>query len=396
MGAVTSTEPRSRPCRLLHLVSTFAIKTDTKWLVQIARHLDREAFQLSAACFYEGGPIRDQLEALGVSTYNLNVPGERNPRAVVRARRLIEDLGCDIVHTHLLRADLFGGAAARWAGIPVIVSTVYAIGQYRRAKQRRTDRLLDAACAALPTHTIAVSEAVKRDCVDRMRTSPDDITVIHTGIDAPENIDPHRAAMQREQWGGAAAGPFILTIARLSYEKGVDTLIDAAAILRDRHPEIRFIVLGEGPDRGKLKARMDAAGLTGVVTLAGFCDDVWPSLAATDIVCLPSKSEGMPNVLLEAMAVGKPIVATGVGGVPEAITPAQNGLLVAPDDPRALAAGLARLLDDEALASRLGAAAKQTIEARFRARDAVSRYGEVYDRLSMQHKGRRANVVTAI
>ncbi|HVP13574.1 MAG TPA: glycosyltransferase [Phycisphaerae bacterium] len=396
MAPAPPIEALRRPCRLLHLVSTFAIKTDTKWLVQIARHLDREAFVLSAACFYEGGPIRDQLEALGVQTYNLDMPDERDPRAVLRARRLIEDCHCDVVHTHLLRADLFGGAAARWAGTPAIVSTVYAVGQYRREKRRRTDRLLDVACAALPTHVIAVSEAVKRDCVDRLRLRPDDITVIHTGIDAPETIDAGRAAGLREQWGGGAAGPFILTIARLTYEKGVDTLVDVASLLRHTHPNVRFIVLGEGPDRSALEAKIQASGLIGVVTLAGFCEEVWPALAAADIVCLPSKSEGMPNVLLEAMAVGKPIVATSVGGIPEAITSGQNGLLVEAGDPRALAKGIARLSDDKTLAQRLGVAAKRAVEARFRARDAVAQYAKVYERLLLQPGGKRAGAATAI
>jgi glycosyltransferase involved in cell wall biosynthesis len=380
---------------LLHLVSTFAIKTDTKWLVQIARHLDREEFRLSAACFYQGGPIRDQLESLGVTTYDLNVPGERDPRALMRARRLIQEVGCDLVHTHLLRADLFGGAAARWAGIPAIVSTVYAIGQFRREKRRRADRLLDAACAALPTHAIAVSEAVKQDCVVRLHMKPECISVIHTGIDPPQLVDLDRATALRNTWAPEGTGPLVLTLARLSYEKGVDTLIDAAAVLRNTHPRARFVVVGDGPDRAELEARISGNGLTGVVKLAGFCEDVWPALAAADVVCLPSKSEGMPNVLLEAMAVGKPIVATSVGGVPEAIASGENGLLAGPGDPLALAAAIARLADDSALAQRLGAAAKQTMEDRFRARDVVARYAELYQRLLTQQGGKRASLATA-
>lgn len=374
-------ELRQSPRHALHLVSTFAVKTDTKWLVQVARHLDSSRFRLSAACFYEGGPIRDQLEYLGVPTYNLDVPDERDPRAIVRARRLIRKLDCDLVHTHLLRADLFGGAAARWAGLQVIVSTVYAVGQYRREKRRKTDRLLDAACASLPTHVVAVSNAVKRDCVDRLGMRSDDVTVIHTGIDPPGEIDEHAAAELREAWGAGDGVPLILTIARLSYEKGLDTLIDAAAVLRRTHPTAKFVVLGEGPDRPLLEERIRSNGLTDCVALAGFHADVWPAIAAADIICLPSKSEGMPNVLLEAMAVGKPIVATAVGGIPEAVASNMNGLLVPAEDPAALAAALAQLVDDRSLARRLGAAAKRTVADRFLARDAVAAYGELYDRL---------------
>ncbi|MBN2562406.1 MAG: glycosyltransferase [Phycisphaerae bacterium] len=394
MHTVLPTGSKRTPPTLLHLVSTFQIKTDTKWLVQVARYLDRGSFRLSAACFYTGGPVRDQLEAMGVRTYNLNVRDERDPRAIVRARRLIAEIGCEIVHTHLLRADLFGGAAARWAEVPIIVSTAYAMGQYRRQRRRRCDRLLDAMCSRLPTHAIAVSQAVKDDCVDRLDMAPDRVTVIHTGVDPPEAIDPDRVAALRCEWGVGPEVPLVVTVARLSYEKGLDTLIDAAEVLRETHPLVRVVVVGEGPDRVDLEARIRDRGLTGMMLLAGFYPDVWPVYAAADVLCLPSKSEGMPNVLLEAMAIGRPVVATAVGGVPEAVVAEENGLLVEPENARQLAAAIARLVDDGATALRLGAAAKRTIEGRFLARDVVARYSDFYRRLLAQ-RGRGRVCVTA-
>jgi len=436
--------PFGRPIRVLHLVSTFAVKTDTKWLVQIARHTDRRDFVLHAACFYDGGPIRDELERLGVATHNLDCPSERDPRAILRVRRLIRRLDCDIVHTHLLRADLLGGLAARWAGVPQIVSTVYAIGAFRREKRRRTDRLLDAVCARLPTHVIVVSEAVRRDCVQRLGVDARRITVLHTGIDPPAetrlgqtDLGSAKAATTgtatasamgisggsapatilgaatgatvataigaetgrgigagtgvametmaqalRASWGVPPACPLILTIARLSYEKGVDDLIDAAAELHERLGDVRFVVVGDGPDRSALTERVQRHGLNGVVRLAGFVADVWPAIAAADVVCLPSKSEGMPNVLLEAMSAGKPIVASAVGGIPEAVASGRNGLLVPPNSPHDLAAGIARLVGDAALARRVGEAARATIEQRFLAKDVVQRYEQLYRRLA--------------
>jgi len=371
----------ARPWRILHFVSTFGVKTDTKWLVQIARHLDRRRFSLSAACFHEDGPIRGELESLGVSTFNLGVPNERDPRAIVRARRLIVQQGCDIVHTHLLRADLLAGLAARWAGVPVIISTVYALGEFRREKRRRTDPLLDAVCAVLPTHAVAVAEAVKRDCIKRLRMRAENITVIHTGIDPPHPMDAGRIASARAKWGLSTEHRLVLTLARLSYEKGVDTLVEAAKLVRQTHADVRFVVLGEGPDRPAIEERIRALNLDSVVRLAGFDADVWPAIAAADVVCLPSKSEGMPNVLLEAMAAGKPIVATCVGGIPEAVESETNGLLVEPDESANLAGALSRVLADAGLARRIGEAARATAQARFNAREAVEVYGRLYRRL---------------
>ncbi len=379
--SATALASADEPCRLLHLVSTFAIKTDTKWLLQIARHLDRRKYQMSAACFYGGGPVQAQLEALGVRTFDLGVPRELDPRAMFRAQRLIARLQPEIVHTHLLRADIYGAIGARLAGVPVVLSTVYAMGDYRREKRRSSDWLIDAACARLPTHAIAVSEAVKNDCVARHGMNADRVTVIHTGVEPPATVDARAAGLARASWGCCGEEKVILTLARLSYEKGIDTLIDAASVLRDTHPEVRIIVLGEGPDHEALQSRILERQVEDVVKLAGFTRDVWSAIAGADVVCLPSKSEGLPNVLLEAMAMARPIVATRVGGIPEALTDEHDGLLVEPNRPHLLAHALGRVLHDTTFAARMGRAAQATMQRRFHARDVVGRYEALYTRL---------------
>lgn len=377
MHTVYPSVSRSHPTKVVHFVSTFAVKTDTKWLLQLARYLDPNEFQLSVACFYEGGPIQLQLNALGIRTHNLDVPAEHDPRAIIRARNFIEQCEAQIVHTHLLRADLMAGLAARWAAVPAIISTCYALGEYRREKKRRADRLLDAVCSALPTHTLAVSRAVAFDCITRLHMDPQDVSVIHTGIDPPPRRYESEAAELRRKWG-ADGRPLVLALSRLSHEKGIDVLIDAAAKLRKQMSDVRVVVLGEGPDRPLLQARINELNLDGVVTLAGFHPDVWPALTAADVVCMPSKSEGMPNALLEAMVMEKPVVASFVGGIPEAIIDEENGLLAEPGDPHALAAGLHRCLSDRPFADRLGQSAARTVKSSFLARDAVARYAALY------------------
>ena len=382
MSAFDSAAPNpGGPCDLLHLVSTFEVKTDTKWIVQIAHYLDRRRFRMSVACFHGDGPIRDRLEDLGVRTHNLEVPDERDPRGVLRARRLIDNGGYDIVHTHLLRADLLGGLAARWARVPVIVSSVYAIGTYSRARRRLADPMLDVACARLPKHVLAVSDAVRRDCMDRLHIPDDRISVIRTGIDPPECLDPLWGVAKRRGWGIDGHAPLVVTAARLSHEKGIEVLIDAAALVRRERPDARFVVIGEGPMRGELEARIAAADLGEVVRLVGFESDVWHALMAADVFCLPSHSEGMPNAILEAMAAARPIVATAVGGVPEAVVPGLNGVLVRAGDTAGLAKALMEMVNDRTTALRLGQAAKRTVQERFLARTVVARYGQMYQKL---------------
>ncbi len=371
-----------RPRKILHLVSTFAPKTDTKWLLHVARHLDRRRFELHAACYHEGGEIERRLAAIGIATHNLGIDIVADPRAISRGMRLIERIGPDLVHTHLLRADLLGGVAARSAGVPVIVTTAYAVGAFRRAVRRASDPLLDAVCRLLPTHVLAVSDAVRQDCIFRLGWPADRVKVIRTGIDPPDSINSAAVKRLREEWGcgdGRENTPAVLTVARLSYEKGVDVLIDAAAELRDA--AVRFIVIGDGPQRGPLQRRIDDLGLAGRVRLAGYCNDVWPCLAAADVVAVPSLMEGMPNALLEAMALGRPIVATNVGGIPEAVESRVSGLLVPPADPNALAAGIRELLNDADLSRQLGRTAAAEVEKRFLARDVVAQYESWYESL---------------
>jgi len=386
MKWVGSQSSHARPRRLLHFVSTFKLKTDTKWLIQLSRHLDRREFSTSVACFYDGdGAARPQLDRLGVRTYCLDVPGDLDPRAIWRAQRLIREIRPEIIHTHLLRADLYGAAAGRLAGVPV-VSTAYAIGEFRRATRRWCDPLLDQACAALPTHTIAVSEAVRLDCVERLGMPPDEVSVIRTGIDPPPEPAAFQIAEARSALGVAEGDELVLAVARLSYEKGLETLIEAAALLRRRRPRLHLVVLGEGPQGGMLQKRITDLKLGGTVRLLGHVDDVWTALAAAEVFCLPSKSEGLPNALLEAMAMRCPIVATAVGGVPEAIVCGENGLLVPPADPVALAEATARLLEHRQVAKRLGQSARQTIERRFLARDVAARYASLYTALIREGK----------
>lgn len=381
---------RRERIEILHLVSTFAPKADTKWLVQLAHHVDTAKFRLTAACFYGDGSIRSQLEGLDVQTHNFSIEDERDLRAVLRARSLMQAGGFEIVHTHMLRADLLGGMAARLAKVPVIVSTVYAIGDFRRARRRRSDRILDAACNALPTQFVAVSEAVRHDCIERAGIAPDQVTVIRTGIDLPPRPEPEDVERFRRQHRIAANHRLVVTLARLSYEKGIDTLIDAATTLRRICPNVRLLVLGDGPDREALRRHIYELGLADIITLGGFHEDVWPALFASDIVCLPSKSEGMPNALLEAMAADRPIVATSVGGIPEALTHEENGLLVPPERPELLANAMGRLLDDAELARRLGQAARDTVETRFTAQQVARAYAHFYEMLLMRRRGKRA------
>ncbi|MBN1345058.1 MAG: glycosyltransferase family 4 protein [Phycisphaerae bacterium] len=364
-------------------MSTFELKTDTKWLLSLLGHVDRHRVDPSIACMYGGGAMRKRFESLGIETADFASPGEIDLSAAARIYRYIRSGRFDVVHTHLLRADLYAGLAARLAGTRAIVSTVYAIGPYRRSRRRRLDGLLDQLTRLWPTHLVAVSEAVRADCGRRLRWPASKVSVIHTGIEPGEYgaCEPARRRI-RAEWGFDQTAPLIVTVARLSYEKGLPTLIQAAGELSDRHPSAMFAIVGEGPMRSELAAQIDSLGLSETVRLIGFRTDVPDVLAAADVFCLPSRMEGMPNVLLEASAARVPIVATRVGGVPELIADNVTGLLVPPGNADALAGAIGRLIEDPSLRDRLGQAARRQVEQEFSVSAVAEKYQALHESLA--------------
>lgn len=183
---------------------------------------------------------------------------------------------------------------------------------------------------------------------------------------------------------GLAGRTVVLCSGRLVARKNVDLLLEAfaraAARVRLDEPPL-LVLLGDGPERGALEARAARADLAGRVRFAGFREDVARWLFAADLFVLPSRLEGLPNALLEAMATGLPVLATDLGGCREAVASGESGLLVAPDDASSLEAALVRLLDDAALRARLGAAAARVIAERFTLDAVAPRYLELYRRL---------------
>jgi glycosyltransferase involved in cell wall biosynthesis len=202
---------------------------------------------------------------------------------------------------------------------------------------------------------ITVCHAFGRELSRRTGVALGNISVLHNSIRPQLPATETEAQTLRSRFGIANDESLILAVGRLSKEKAHIDLLAAFSRLLESNPEIksRLMIVGDGPERGRLKAAADSFGCKGRVIFAGQVNDVWPFYSAADVFVLPSHSEGSPNVLLEAMAAGIPIVATEVGGVPEMVEHNQSAMLVPANDPTALAAAIARILGDQNLAERL-------------------------------------------
>ena len=277
----------------------------------------------------------------------------------------------DVVHTHTSKAALIGGIAARLARVPAIVNTAHNLGflAFQQRSLRELFRLYDRTLFAVTAHRIVtVSERVRDGLLAGGIARPHKVVAIHNGIDVSGFEGDARAAdaaALRAELGLTPAHCLIAVVARLVWFKGIDVLVAALPALLSASPHCRVAIAGAGPLRETLEAQARTLGVSAALIFLGERSDISAILAAADIFALPSVSEGLPISILEAMAAGKPVVASSVGGVPELVTDGETGCLVPPREPIALAKALMLLADDPALRQRMGAAGRACVAGTF-------------------------------
>jgi len=277
----------------------------------------------------------------------------------------------DLVHSHEFTMAFYGAAASRWLHKPHVITMhggQRVLSHWRRRLAFRWSMRQSRAVAA-------VSGATRQLFLDALHLSPDAITVVHNGIVGPPAGDP---AGFRRELGVSQDEVLIVSVGNLYPVKGHHVLLQALAQLAARAdlPPWRMALAGRGRETDRLKQFAGEQGLDRVHFL-GHRPDVPDILAAADVWVMPSLSEGLPLALLEAMFAGKAVVASSVGGIPEVIQPELDGLLVAPNDPPALAGALGRLILDAGLRTRLGCAARQKAASQF----SVAHMTDDYERL---------------
>jgi glycosyltransferase involved in cell wall biosynthesis len=218
------------------------------------------------------------------------------------------------------------------------------------------------------------------------------IRVIPNGIDTDRFQPRGRRSLARRALGVPGTTPLVVTVANLTVVKGIDVLVEAAIRVKAALPRCVFIVAGRGSERSKLIERITALGLMRDFRLLGSHDDVADLLEAADVFLLPSRAEGQPNAVLEAMSMGLPVVATRVGGVPELVRHECEALLVASEEPDALAGACLRILGSARLGRRLGQAGRARVCAQFSLGEMVRRYETLYEQLT-QEIGRKRHVL---
>jgi glycosyltransferase involved in cell wall biosynthesis len=267
-------------------------------------------------------------EALSVPFERMAAPHDLDPRLAVRVRRATRE--ADLVHTHLVHADVYGALGAR-----VLVSTKHNDDPFRTGAFRYVERALTHRASRI----IAITNALARFQVERVGLPREKVEVIHYGLDEPPG--PWGTNPADDVPGDARV---LLAVCRLEPQKGIDVAIRALPEVVARHPDARLVVLGEGPQRAELEE--PARSLGAPVHLLGRVPDVAAWLRRAELLVHPVRWEGFGLALLEAMLASLPVVATRVSSIPEIVVDGETGLLVSPDDTAALAAALNRVLED--------------------------------------------------
>lgn len=302
-------------------------------------------------------------------------------RALVRIFVLLRRFRPHIVHTHLAKAGLLGRMAARAAGVPIVVHTFHGnvLRGYFDPVRSRLFLLLEHALARASTRIVAISPRQLAE-IERLGIArPPRVVEVPLGLELGPFLHPPRGRL-RAELGIPAEVPIIGSVARLVPIKGIDVFLRAAARVREQRPECRFVVVGDGELRDPLEALARHLGIRAAVDFLGWRSDLPAIYADCDVVTLTSHNEGTPVSVIEALATGRAVVATDVGGVPDVIGE-DRGVLVRPGDPGAVAVAVLDLLRDTGRRSELGRRGRAHVHPEFNASTLVRRIDSLYREL---------------
>ena len=306
----------------------------TKRTLLIASHLDRRQFEPLAIC-QPGSILAKKLRELEMPVFEVPMNGRHQFRAVFKFKRIFQQHRVDLVDTHGYRDHIISVAAVRLAGSRVLLRTKHNSSPLKSGVFSRlvynhlTDRV------------IAISEYIRQVLIES-GMHPQNVVTIHSAVDVDRFCPRKKSPAILREFGLNAQTPVVGTVARIHRSKGFEHLLQAIAAVIKSGVNCKFIIVGKG--REKLSEQLKTLDIEKYVITAGYREDVPELLSIVDLFVLPSLREGLGTAILEAMAMGKPIVATRVGGIPEAVKHGVNGRLVPPADASALAAAIKQML----------------------------------------------------
>ena len=373
---------------VLQFATEFRIGGTERHIVDLLRGLDASRFALQLACLRRSGELLDEIDSLGVPVEEYRIRGLfglGTLRDQGRLVRQLRDHRIQLVHTYGFYPNVFALPAAYLASTPARVASVRDLGDLWTSWQRRVQKLACRLAHRVVVNAEAVRQRLISDGYPRER-----IRVIKNGIDLARFDANRRTGGLRRELGLGAGVPLVGVLSRLNPKKGVGVFVEAAAQLAAAFPEAVFLVVWDGGSRRELEGLTGRLGLGSRVRFTGFRRDVPAILSEMAVCVLPSLTEALPNVLLEAMAAGVPVVATRVGGNEEVVAHGITGLLVPPGKAEPLASALRVLLENPGRASEFGRAGRQRVRELFSFERMIRETESLYEELLEEVAHRKA------
>lgn len=361
----------ARP-RIAYVIDELEYGGTQRQLLEMAVGFRARGWDVSVLCLQPILAMLEEFRAAGVAVHLLAKRRTLDPGLVLALRVHFARQGVDLVHAFSPIGEIYAGLAARSSGRPFIASL-----RNSHEPLPTAGRIAQWLAFRLARLVVANSSAGARWAAGHALDSPARLVTVPNGLAARAPISAPRAALRRGL-GLDDAHVVILSVGRLVPQKGYDCALDLFESLNRWHPDTRLLIAGDGPERPGLAARIRDRKLESKATLLGSRADVPDLLAAADIYLSTSRHEGMSNSIMEAMAAGLPIVATGVGGTPELIEDGQSGWLFPPREVEQALARLSALVTDQALRARLGAGARERVTSAFGPEAMVARMETLY------------------
>jgi glycosyltransferase involved in cell wall biosynthesis len=379
-------------CNILYVIENIEFGGGERVFSQIIRGLDKERFGVFVAS-NPGGIFEKKLTEVGIKINPVRMTNRFNLGIISRLKKIIKTKDVRIVHSQGGRADFFARIAARIANVPIIISSMAMLveGYDVSIPRKGLYVLIDRWTERWVNKFTVLSEAMRRSLIERHKIPPGNIVKIYNGIEIEEynpdlkELRNKKLEVRRELWLKNDV-PVIGAIGRLVWQKGFEYLIRAAPEMLKKCPEARFLIVGEGPLKNKLILTGEKLNVADRITFTGFRSDIKEILASIDVLAMPSLLEGLPMVLLEAMAMAKPIVATRIDGITEVLENSKTGLLVPAKNSHALAEALVGILDDNEKANFFGQNAREAAKEKFSVKKMVEQIESAYEKL-LHEKG---------
>jgi glycosyltransferase involved in cell wall biosynthesis len=366
--------------KLLFLIESLNIGGTEVFLEKLISRLDTRRFEPLVCCLVEKGKLAPQIEAKGVRVVALGWRLRSMVSTIIIVARLAQLLRkekIDLIQTFFYRAEILGAMASVLARKPVVVGSQRDI----IAPGRKISQSLLRLSRQCVRHVIANCEACRRYRQMLTGHNPREISIVYIGLTEEElslRLTGKQSVIAEDFF---EKGPVVTYAGRLHNVKGPDVFLRAAALVYSNNPEVKFLMIGDGRMRAELVSLTNELGLSAAVCMPGEIRPVKGIFQKSSVVVCSSRSEGFPNVVLEAMAVGAPVVASRVGGVEELINNREDGFLFESENSEELASIIMMLLSDREGAAEVGSRAREKVSKRFRFDETVAQIESLYTRL---------------